>query len=118
MVAFVTVFMLLFGVWFVVAAIRPHPSSEAASVGVFGQLMGIGTGVWLIAVAVAAFAQNLDALLLIFAVSSVLYIVVAAVLMVGALAPASDELGGAHRREPRLQPEEPPRRRPRFIDDR
>jgi peptidoglycan biosynthesis protein MviN/MurJ (putative lipid II flippase) len=110
---------VLFGVWILVAAIRPHPGSEAGSLTggsrVFVRLMGIATGVWLIAVAVALFGHDLHALLGIIEAFSVLYIVVAVVWMLAALAGGRGGVGSAHRRDPGLRPEKPSPRPPGSI---
>jgi hypothetical protein len=73
---------VLSGLWFVAVSIRPHRSSEAGrltgSSRVFARLGGIGTGGFLIAIAIAAFSRDLNALAVIFGASLVLYIVLVA----------------------------------------
>lgn len=110
--------MLLFGVFFVVAPIRPHPNSDAGSFTggsrVFVQLMGIATGVWLIAVTVALLGHDLNALQVLFEAFLALYIV-AGVGILAALARGPGRRGDAHPRDPGLRPQEPPRPPPSSI---
>src|SRR5215470_9084447 len=113
--AAIGVFCLLSGLFLVIAPINPHPSSEAGSLTggarVAAQWMGIGTGIWLIALAIATFAGNGDAALAIVMVGGVVYLVVAGVFMLGLLAGAIGHLGSDYRRETGVRADQrfPPR---------
>jgi hypothetical protein len=93
---------VLFGSAFVVTSIRPHRGSEAGSLSggsrAFVQLLGIGTGVWLIAMAIALFGHDPGAVLAIVVAFSVLYIVVGVLFVLAALAGGPGRLHAGHRR--------------------
>jgi hypothetical protein len=79
----------LFGMMFVAISIRPHPNSEAGRLTGDSRsavrLMRIATGAWLFATAGALFVHNLNALLDIFVVFSVLYTAVTVLCALDAL---------------------------------
>ncbi len=96
------VLCMLFGVVFVVSCIRPHPRSEAGSLSggsrAFVRLLGVATGGWLIAMAIALLRHDRGAVLAILIAFSVLYIVVAVWLVLAALAGAPGRLHAPRRR--------------------
>ena len=99
-----------FGVFFLIAPLRPHPSSEAGSLTggarVLVQVMGIGSGMWLIALAIAMFGDDGDAALRIIMVGSVMYLI-GVVIMLAMLAGGLGRAGVDHRREPEIRPVPP-----------
>jgi peptidoglycan biosynthesis protein MviN/MurJ (putative lipid II flippase) len=107
---------MLFGVFLIAASIRPHPGSEAGSLSgvsrTLVQVMGVATGVWLIALAIALFGHDLGAVLDVFIVFGVLYGAVAVIVVLAALFGGTARYDGDRPREPEIRRGEPSARWP------